>query len=229
MAGVGTVFVVYRLTRTLWDEATALVAALFLALTFIHVRDSHFGTTDIAMTFLIVMSVSFLVRAHLTGQRHLFALAGLAGGLATATKYNGVFLAAPFVVSQVLHAVDSPGRRVAALLDARAIWFGVPFVLALALGIPFVVADADRFWAAMGELTHSMQFGQGELNARERVAAPPHLVAPIRRRPAAAADGDRGSDCALGAPADAPLPCCSPFRSRTSLSRAASATCSSAT
>ena len=52
----------------------------------------------------------------------------------------------------------------AALLDARAIWFGVPFVLALALGVPFVVADAGRFWAAMGELAHSMQFGQGELN-----------------------------------------------------------------
>jgi 4-amino-4-deoxy-L-arabinose transferase-like glycosyltransferase len=164
VAGVGTVFVVYRLARTLWDEATALVAALFLALTFIHARDSHFGTTDITMTFLIVMSVSFLVRAHLTGQRHLFALAGLAGGLATATKYNGVFLAAPFVVSQVLHAVDSPGRRVAALLDARAIWFGVPFVLALALGVPFVVADAARFWAAMGELANAMQFGQGEFN-----------------------------------------------------------------
>ena len=111
-AGVGTVFVVYRLARKLWDEATALVAALFLALTFIHVRDSHFGTTDITMTLLIVVSVSVLLSAHLTGRRHLFALAGLAGGLATATKYNGVFLAAPFVVSQVLHAIDSPGRRV---------------------------------------------------------------------------------------------------------------------
>ena len=163
-AGVATVFVVYRLARTLWDEATALVAALFLALTFIHARDSHFGTTDITMTLLIVTSVWFLIRAHLTGQRHLFALAGLAGGLATATKYNGAFLAAPFVVSQVLHAVESPDRRLAALFDPRAIWFGVPFALALALGVPFVLVDADRFWAAMGDLAHSMQFGQGELN-----------------------------------------------------------------
>ena len=53
-AGVATVFVVYRLARKLWDEATALVAALFLALVFIHARDSHFGTTDTAMTLLIV-------------------------------------------------------------------------------------------------------------------------------------------------------------------------------
>ena len=115
-AGVATVFVVYRLARKLWDEATALVAALFLALAFIHARDSHFGTTDIAMTLLIVGSVSLLLSAHLTGRRDLFALAGLLGGFATATKYNGAFLAAPFVVSQLLHAMDSPGRRAGRLV-----------------------------------------------------------------------------------------------------------------
>jgi uncharacterized membrane protein len=170
-AGVATVYVVYRLARMLWDEATALVAALFLALAFVHARDSHFGTTDITMTLLIVMSVSFLVKAHLTGQPRLFVLAGLAGGLATATKYNGAFLVVPFVVSQVLQ-LESPGRRVAALdfararalLGARAIWFGVPFALGLAVGVPFIFADSSRFWAAMGDLVNSMQFGQGDLN-----------------------------------------------------------------
>jgi 4-amino-4-deoxy-L-arabinose transferase-like glycosyltransferase len=160
-AGVATVFVVYRLARKLSDEATALVAALFLAFVFIHARDSHFGTTDTAMTLLIVGSVSLLLSAHWTGRRNLFALAGLLGGFATATKYNGAFLAAPFAVSQLLHAMESPGRRAAALFDARLIWFGVPFVLALAVGVPFVLADADRFLAAMGDLMHSMRSGQG--------------------------------------------------------------------
>ena len=130
-AGVATVAVVYRLARKLWDEPTALVAALFMALAFIHARDSHFGTTDVAMTLLIVTSVSLLVSAHLRASAVLFALAGLFGGLATATKYNGAFLAAPFVVSQLLHAAESPGRRVAALFDRRLLWFGVPFVLGL--------------------------------------------------------------------------------------------------
>jgi hypothetical protein len=110
------------------------------------------------MTLLIVASVSALVSAHLTGRRDLFALAGLFGGLATATKYNGVFLAAPFVVSQVLHVIESPGRRAAAL---GVVWYAMPFVLGLAIGIPFVLADVERFWAAMGELAHSMRAGQG--------------------------------------------------------------------
>jgi hypothetical protein len=94
----------------------------------------------------------------------MFALAGLLGGLATATKYNGAFLAAPFVVSQLLHAHASSGRRLAALLDGRLLWFGVPFTLALAAGIPFVFLDVDRFWGAMRELANSMRVGQGSLN-----------------------------------------------------------------
>jgi 4-amino-4-deoxy-L-arabinose transferase-like glycosyltransferase len=165
VAGVATVFVVYRLARRLWDEATALVAALFMALAFIHTRDSHFGTTDIVMTLLIVASVSFLVSAQATGRRHLFVLAGLFGGLATATKYSGAFLVAAFAVSHLSHAIESPGRRAAALRCPRAVWLGVPFVLALAAGVPFVFADVDRFWAAMRELSHSMQHGQGAVSA----------------------------------------------------------------
>ena len=163
-AGVATVAVVYRLARKLWDEQTGLVAALFMALAFMHARDSHFGTTDVMMTLLIVSSVSVLITAHLSGKRSLFALAGLLGGFATATKYNGAFLAAPFVVSQLLHAYASPGRRLAALLDARLAWLGVPFALALATGIPFVFTDADRFWGAMQALAHSMRVGQGSMN-----------------------------------------------------------------
>ncbi len=160
-AGTVTVWVVYRMGSRLWDQATGLVAALFMALAFIHARDSHFGTTDVTMTLFIVASVALLVRAHFTGRAILFALAGVAGGLATATKYNGVFLLAPLAVSQLLHVIDSPGRRLAAAFDARLIWFGVPFAAVFAIGVPFVVADVDRFWAAMRDLSHSMRYGQG--------------------------------------------------------------------
>ena len=161
-AGVGTVAVVYRLGRKLWDEQTGLVAALFMALvssrrlSFRH----HRRDDDAIHRF-------FGVRAGErtpSGNRSVFALAGLLGGLATGTKYNGVFLAAPFLVSQLLHAHASPGRRLAAFLDARLLWLGVPFLFALAVGIPFVFTDADRFWGAMGELAHSMRVGQGSMN-----------------------------------------------------------------
>jgi hypothetical protein len=162
-AGTATVLVVHRLAGKLWGAATALVAALFMALNFLHARDSHFGTTDVTMTLFIVASVSLLISAHETRRRALFAAAGLMGGLATATKYNGAFLLAPLVASYCLNIVESPGRRLAALVDNRLLWFMLPFVGALGLGVPFVIADVERFWAAMRELSQSMQYGQGSL------------------------------------------------------------------
>ena len=85
--GTASVVVVFSIGRRLWDETTGLVAALFLSLAFMHVRDSHFGTTDIAMTFLVLLSIALLMEAHL-GRRRSFAPAGIAGGLAAATKYS---------------------------------------------------------------------------------------------------------------------------------------------
>lgn len=158
-AGTATVFVLYRLGRKLWGEATGLVAAFFLSLTFLHARDSHFGTTDVTMTLFIIGSVSLLVSAHLTGRRSLFALGGAVAGLAVATKYTALMLAAPILASLILHVVDSQGRRLQAALDSRLLWFGVPFAAALSIGIPFVVLDSGRFWAAIAELTHSMLNG----------------------------------------------------------------------
>jgi 4-amino-4-deoxy-L-arabinose transferase-like glycosyltransferase len=160
-AGTATVLVVYRLARRQWGDATALVAALFMALTFIHARDSHFGTTDVTMTLFIVASVSLLISAHVTRRRILFAAAGVAGGLATGTKYNGAFLVAPLLASYFLNIIESPGRRLAAIVDSRLLWFTLPFAVALGVSVPFVIADVDRFWDAMRELSRSMQYGQG--------------------------------------------------------------------
>jgi 4-amino-4-deoxy-L-arabinose transferase-like glycosyltransferase len=162
-AGTATVFVVFRLGRHLWGEAAGLAAAFFLSLTFLHVRDSHFGTTDAAMTMLIMVSVSLLMRAHATESRRTFRLAGVAAGLAAATKYNAVLLAVPILASQALHVIDSPGERLRAAFDGRVQRFGVPFALMFFVGIPFVLFDPEPFWIAMRELRHSMQYGTPNL------------------------------------------------------------------
>jgi hypothetical protein len=55
-AGVLTVATVYAIGRRLFDRTTALVGAFFLAVSALHVRDSHFGVTDVAATFLVTWS-----------------------------------------------------------------------------------------------------------------------------------------------------------------------------
>jgi Dolichyl-phosphate-mannose-protein mannosyltransferase len=160
VAGTLSVLIVFRLGRQMRDETTAMVSALFFALASMHVRGSHFGTTDVVMTGLIVAAVALLIDAHRTRRRGLFLAAGLVAGLAAATKYNAVLLGVPMLVSHVLNVWDSPpSKRRQAWLDPGILYFTVPFVLAFAAGVPFVVLDRVPFLDAMRELTHALRVG----------------------------------------------------------------------
>lgn len=157
--GTATVLVVFRITRRLWDETTGLVAALFMALAFLHVRDSHYGTTDTMMTFLLTLSMSFLLEAHFRNRRHDFVVAGLLGGLAAATKYNAILLVVPIAVSYLLNIFERAGSRSRAVLDQRLLLYGVPFLMGFFIGAPFVAFDLARFQEHMKVLSQSMESG----------------------------------------------------------------------
>ena len=62
-AGVATIWLVYQLAERVFDRLTAITAAFFVAIAFLHVRDSHFGDADVAMTALIVAAVLALLSA----------------------------------------------------------------------------------------------------------------------------------------------------------------------
>jgi 4-amino-4-deoxy-L-arabinose transferase-like glycosyltransferase len=158
-AGTLTVVVVFALARRLWDDVTALVAAFFMAFAFMHVRDSHFGTTDVTMTLFIVLAMYLLVRAHQSRSRWTFAGAGLVAGIAAATKYNAVILGVPFLAAHLLHIVESKTDRRAAWTDPRLLLAGAGFAVGFAAGVPFVFFDTARFLEAMGKLGESLQSG----------------------------------------------------------------------
>ena len=151
--------IVFRLGQQVRDSTTAMVSALFFTFAFMHVRGSHFGTTDVVMTGLIVAAVALILEAHRTRSRRLFLGAGLVAGLAAATKYNAVLLAVPMIVSHLLHVWESPDQRGEAWLDAGILYFSLPFALAFAIGVPFVVLDRGPFLAAMHELAHALRVG----------------------------------------------------------------------
>src|SRR5258708_29945817 len=97
--GVVTVWAVYAVCRRVFDETVAIVAAFFLALSFLHVRDSHFGVTDVAMTALVVLTVLVIARWQESGGSSRAAFAGVVGGLAASTKYNGLGVGVSFLVA----------------------------------------------------------------------------------------------------------------------------------
>src|SRR5262245_1917362 len=156
--GTATVWLVFRIGRRLWGESTGLVAALFLSLAFLHARDSHFGTTDVTVVFFIVWAMDWLLVAHDTGRRTAFAISGLIAGLAAATKYSAILLAAPIIASAILHRLNSDDHE-RAPRDRRVLVFGAAFLAGFCIGIPFLFTDTARFIDAMRMLWDSMRVG----------------------------------------------------------------------
>lgn len=95
--GVFTVLVAYVLTRDAFNRRAGLVAAWILATCFIHVRDSHFATNDIAVTFFMTFAVWCAVRLLKCGKIRWYALGGAAVRLGFATKYSAAFVALPLL------------------------------------------------------------------------------------------------------------------------------------
>jgi 4-amino-4-deoxy-L-arabinose transferase-like glycosyltransferase len=151
-AGVGGVAAVVAIGRRL-DRLAGPVAGLLLAVAFLHVRDSHFAVTDVPMTTMVLCSLLLLLRAHEQPSAARFALAGMVGGLASATKYNGVLVIAAAAVSQILAWRDRGDA--APLRNTRLVVFVAAAVIGFAIGTPYAVIAPLRVWRdASSEATH---------------------------------------------------------------------------
>jgi 4-amino-4-deoxy-L-arabinose transferase-like glycosyltransferase len=141
-AGVGLAFAT---GAALFGRRVGLLAALFLAVSFLHVRDSHYGVNDVPSAALLALSLYFDARLLRHPALRWYALAGLAGGLATSTKYNMGFFFVPLVAAHWL-APRAPGRRpydVGALVALALA--GAASLGGYLLGTPYTLLDFDRF------------------------------------------------------------------------------------
>ena len=138
--GAATVVVVYLLGRRLHSHRTGLVAAWLLAVNYLHVRESHFGVTDVPLTLLTAAAVTAAARASVTARTRDFGIAGAIAGLAVSTKYNAVLLALPLLEAAT---AASSGRLPRAL--ARATVAGVAMIATALAATPFAVLDWATF------------------------------------------------------------------------------------
>ena len=119
-SGTLTIWLVYKLALRLFDRLTAITAAFFVAAAFLHVRDSHFGVTDVPMTALVVAAM--LPLATLLGdpsRMKTWMFAGALAGLAASTKYNGGVVAASGVAVAMVHLGGGATARRNAARDWR--------------------------------------------------------------------------------------------------------------
>ena len=98
-AGVLTVATVHAIGLRLFDRTTALIGAFFLAGAALHVRDSHFGVTDVAATFLVTVSFLYTVKFAQRRLRGDWVRSALLAGAAASTKYNAGLIVLPAVLA----------------------------------------------------------------------------------------------------------------------------------
>jgi hypothetical protein len=143
-ATLGTLSIlgVFAMGRRIGGSAVGAAGAFFMAVCFLPIRDSHYGTTDITMMFFIVLCMACLLRADEEGRARWFVWAGIAAGIAAGTKYNGLGLGLPILVTQglVWFWKDRTPRFRWPMFGA-----GIPFLLVFLLCVPFVYLDFKMF------------------------------------------------------------------------------------
>lgn len=148
LLGTATIPLIYWIGMR-WGARHALFGAGLLAVMPMHVRESHYVLTDVPMTFFLTLSFLLMIRAHELATPRPFFWAGLALGLAMATKYTAVAgLVLPIVAAlMTIHGTSSRGRLFAASLAGCALGFAV--------GAPYTFLDLPAFLDGFADLSAS--------------------------------------------------------------------------
>jgi 4-amino-4-deoxy-L-arabinose transferase-like glycosyltransferase len=136
--GTATVALVFFI-GTRWGTRHALLAAGLLAVMPLHVRESHFVLTDVPVTFFVTLAFLLTLRAHEQPQARMWGWAGVAAGLAAATKYPGALA----LVLPLIAVWMSPSARPSRLTGALAAIAGAG--AAYLLAAPYTVLDLPGF------------------------------------------------------------------------------------
>ena len=146
-AGTATIAVLYRLAARLTDHRTAIAAAVFLAVSPLHVRDSHYVKHDVPATLAVVLAYLAMTRvwpcARADGPRERDTLmAGAACGVAFSTHYYCVFLTLPLAI-----VIVQGWRGRGWTASVRQLLYGgaASLVVFLALS-PFLLAEPMTAW-----------------------------------------------------------------------------------
>jgi 4-amino-4-deoxy-L-arabinose transferase-like glycosyltransferase len=185
LAGVVTIVVIYAAGRRLYSRRTGLWAAAFWAVTFLPVKNAHFGTVDILLTLLTTLSFYFSIRILHEGRMRDYFGAAVFASLAVATKYNAGLILLPIVTAHFLAAAKKSLPKLttvtdsqnfvarflrgvkgwlAALLDRRIWLAGVATIAAFLIACPLPVVDFHRFWQSVvgtAEFEQTGKLGSG--------------------------------------------------------------------
>jgi hypothetical protein len=158
-AGIASILVIFRIGSRLFGRTPAFAAAALLALAFLHVRDSHFGVTDVPMTFMVLVAFLLIVQLSESGATKDVVATGIASGLATSTKYNAALIALPALLA--IFSCPAASHRPLQERLRRAAMYLALMVAAFLLTSPYSLLDYPRFIADVTYESRHLAEGHG--------------------------------------------------------------------
>lgn len=147
--GVGTVWVTYAIGSKSYNRKIGLMAALFLACSFGHIRDSHFAVPDISMVFFVILAFYFIIQFWFTERKpkiYLLLSAGIAG-VAIGFKYTAGLILVPLFLALILQR-----NKLGSTLKTQVFWvlsFLVLSFLGFFIVCPYAFLDFPKFYSSI--------------------------------------------------------------------------------
>jgi dolichyl-phosphate-mannose-protein mannosyltransferase len=158
--GTATLVILCLTGRRAYGRAVGILAAGFLAVDLLHVRDSHWVTTDVPLTFLVTLGTYYSLRYWVEGRLTVAGAAGLVTGLAASMKYPGGLTFLALLAAHAARQTNQPlWRRLAGRDTLAAAGFAAG---GFVLGTPFALLTPVAFVrGVLDELreVHTVQFG----------------------------------------------------------------------
>lgn len=132
--GVLSVYLLYLLAKDFLDQKVGLIAALILAVSPLHVRDSHYITTDVFFVFFILLSFVFMVRLSQKRRWRDFILAGFFAGTSATIR----FFPLAFLVYPIAALIGFERKKTWWLKVFTGVFFAC---LGIFVGLPFLFLD----------------------------------------------------------------------------------------
>ncbi|HXM57710.1 MAG TPA: glycosyltransferase family 39 protein [Candidatus Dormibacteraeota bacterium] len=140
--GALTVLLAFVVGRRFVSAPAGLIGALLLAVSPVHIGNSHFATNDVPMAFFALLSYVFLWQVYTRGRTRDYLLAGAVIGLGVSTKYLPVVLLLSLALAHAFRLRNETGTwRSIGQGVSRLVAAGFVAFAAFAVTSPYVLLD----------------------------------------------------------------------------------------
>lgn len=142
LAGTASLFLLYRIGLRLFSREVGLIGAALLAVFPLHVTCSRYMKEDALLTFMLLLTVSVLLKAVQENKRSWLIAAGLLAGATAASKYSGLLAVGLVATAPWLRSRSwRPDMSWAPVTALACVVFPLGFLLCT----PYAILNSETF------------------------------------------------------------------------------------